>query len=36
MLELLADTLRSHEFAEDDVQHVMANLKKYKSQIVER
>ncbi|MBU6291027.1 MAG: group 1 truncated hemoglobin [Burkholderiales bacterium] len=36
MLELLSDTLKSHEFADKDIRQVMANVKKYKSQIVER
>ena len=36
MLDLLSDTLRSHEFAEHDIEQVMANIKRYKSQIVER
>jgi truncated hemoglobin YjbI len=36
MLELLSDTLRSHEFDEQDILEVVANVKKYKSQIVER
>lgn len=36
MLELLSDTLNAHEFAENDVLQVLANVATYKSQIVER
>lgn len=36
MLEFLSDTLRSREFDEQDILEVIANVKKYKSQIVER
>ena len=36
MLELLSDTLNAHEFAEDDVLQVVENIKRYKSEIVER
>lgn len=35
MLELLSDTLSSHEFDEKDVLQVVANIKQYKSEIVE-
>jgi truncated hemoglobin YjbI len=36
MLELLSDTLHAHEFTEQDVLQVVANVRQYKSQIVER
>lgn len=36
MLELLSDTLSAHELAEKDIRLVLANVKRYKSQIVER
>jgi truncated hemoglobin YjbI len=36
MLELLSDTLNAHEFAEKDVLQVVANIRQYKGEIVER